>query len=281
MRIVLASSTGHVQLKVGARKLGLTCVSSKKVAEALPSDVLCSYTLWDGSARQRLARNVYLPAGARVLCVDLSWIRELPASVQCGWLLPYGVGINGSGVFPAGTLSRWESFGLQCRPWREGGEFVLVCGNKGSMYAKRSVWLNHDDSWVDSTITELRTHTKLPIYYKPHPITREGKAPLLPSVKVDKVLPYDMPLESCLPGAHCMVVYASSSATTALLNGIPVVYTGPTIMTKDLCSRGLASVAKPYLPDNREEVFARLSGSVWRLSEVASGDMFKHFGIGV
>jgi hypothetical protein len=277
VRIILDTEIGSKELKRGAAALGIPCTSWQHAGEILPTDVVCLYTLWEGSSRETRVRKRYKPAGCRVLCVDHSWLRDLPDSVQIGWLGEQGVGINGSGTFPPGSLERWRSFGIQIKPWRKDGDFVLVCGNKGAQYSKHSVWLNHDDDWQNTTTSRLLSLTRRPIYYKPHP-KKKGE-PLVPRVKIDKVLDHRTPLAECLQGAYAVVVYASSSATTALLNGIPVIYTGPTIATRELCAQGLERINSPALPDNREEIFSRLSGSAWRLSEVESGEMFKHVGL--
>jgi len=278
MRLILDAEVGESWIKQGAKSAGIDCLDYNQAGEIKPSDVVVVYTLWTGGKRESRVKNRYRPAGARILCVDRPWLREVPDSVQVSWLGETGIGINGSGTFPDGDLERWRSFGIELKPWREAGEFVLVCGNKGSTYNKGSIYLTHCDDWPDMTCAQLLQKTRRPIRYKPHPKTR-GQGPLAPRVKIEQVCDHKAPLVDCLAGAHAAVVYASSSATTALINGVPVFYMAPTIITKELCRHGLDRINEPFMPDNREEVFSRLSGSIWRREEIESGAMFKHFGL--
>ena len=78
-------------------------------------------------------------------------------------------GINRDAFFGDGgnDSSRAERLGLRLSPWRDDGEYILICGQ----HDKSLQW--HDmprmSTWVMNTIDEIQKHTDRPIIFRPHP----------------------------------------------------------------------------------------------------------------
>lgn len=243
-------------------------------------DIFCAWTLYDGSSRRRYSDHA-AHAGIKTLCFENGWLRG-SGLYQVAWRVGNSTGFNGHGFFPAGPdLARWYKIGPQLRPWREDGDHILVCGNKGMLYGNKSGReINHDDSWPDYIIGKIRMRTKRPIHYRPHP--KAAREPCLPKINMpDKVIDTSKEtLEQSLSGAWCTVVYASSSASTSIVEGVPVIYNGPLIMCHELATAKLNLLENPPMPD-RLSVLERLAWSLWSLEEIASGEALRCLGVPV
>jgi hypothetical protein len=85
-------------------------------------------------------------------------------------------------------------------------------------------------------------------------------------------------LAQSLAGAWCTVVYASSTASTSICAGVPVIYDGPRIMLHELASAELLDINAPPTPE-RLPVLERCAWAQWSLGEIASGAAFRHLGL--
>ena len=78
-------------------------------------------------------------------------------------------GINRDAYFHENGKSndRATQLGLQLKPWRNDGEYILICGQ----HDKSLQWKNMPrmSQWVMSKIEEIQKHTKRPIMFRPHP----------------------------------------------------------------------------------------------------------------
>ena len=81
-------------------------------------------------------------------------------------------GINRDAYFHENGKSndRATQLGLQLKPWRNDGEYILICGQ----HDKSLQWKNMPrmSQWVMSKIEEIQKHTKRPIMFRPHPRCR-------------------------------------------------------------------------------------------------------------
>lgn len=63
--------------------------------------------------------------------------------------------------------SRVRLLGLEVKPWRTDGEYILICGQ----HNKSLQWQNMPSmsNWFLNTYDEIRKHTDRPIIFRPHP----------------------------------------------------------------------------------------------------------------
>jgi len=65
---------------------------------------------------------------------------------------------------------RKRLLGLEVKPWRTNGEYILICGQ----HDKSLQWTNMPrmSNWFLDTYDEIRKHTQRPIIFRPHPRCR-------------------------------------------------------------------------------------------------------------
>jgi hypothetical protein len=256
----------------GMQKLGYKTEVRTTPKNPMQGDVFCAWTLWDKCKRRRVA-DIAEKQGVKTLCFERAWLRG-KGHWQVAWRLGQGVGFNGHGLHYAGGPERWAGMGLELKPWRKDGRHILVCGNKGSLYqGKISAAINHDDAWANDIVNRIIKQTNRPIHYRPHP--GGAKLPCVPRVPVSRIIDTNHEsLDESLAGAWCVVVYASSVASTAIINGIPVIYDGPRIMLSALASGSLLDIESPPMPGRLPEL-ERCAWAQWSIDELASGMAFK------
>lgn len=158
---------------------------------------------------------------------------------------------------------RFKRLGLTVKDWRKEGEYILVCGM--SSKAANAAGLTFME-WERRTIARLRTHTDMPILYRPKP----GKHCSPTPVKGATLAPHDVPIGDLLAKAHVCAARHSNACADALIDGVPV-----------YCEEGAASVFSirpeqvdnPPLRDGREQWAYDLAYCQWTLDEMRQGDV--------
>lgn len=265
-----------IEFKQGVEKVGYVnrCkyVDHYKKQLVYPFDLLCCWTLWRHTQR-RWAADEHYRLGGKTLCSENGFLRTINGKrhYQLAWRDGLGSGINGQGKFPVGDDSRWKDWNVHLKPWRTNGDYILLASQRGVRPEDPDI--THGPDWPDHVIPKIRRYTDRPIWYRPHP---GNKRPCLPQKhKVDRIIdPHAESLEQNLSNAWACVVYTSTSATDAIVSGVPVCYDGPAIMCKELAGR-VKDIENPPCPD-REEVFSKLAWGQWSLDEIKSGRAFEH-----
>lgn len=149
---------------------------------------------------------------------------------------------NDSTRLPAGDPARWASFGIELKPWRTGGEYILVCPNRSFGVPSRMM----PPDWGEATAKRLRKAQPLPVRIRVHP---GNNAPA-------------RPLSADLAGAAEVHIWSSSCGAHSLAEGIPTYCAAPYWILKGAMQDRLAA-------------FERLAMGQWRLSEIESGEAFR------
>ena len=148
---------------------------------------------------------------------------------------------------------RWESlkkeYGLEMKPWKKDGGFVLVTLSDPKTYTFFGI-----DDWPARIESEIKKYTKREIRLRVRGETR--------------------PLEDDLRKAHCLVTYASNSVREALLAGVPVFTLGPSI-ARPMGYTDVSLIEKPLYPENREEFFRFMAYAQFTEAEFGSGFALK------
>lgn len=153
---------------------------------------------------------------------------------------------------------RWNSLGIQIKDWVPGRKILIVPPSEKVMkYFEEDL-----DQWLETTVKELKKHTKRPIFIRKKP-SREDRV----SVNtIEQALADDV---------HCLVTYNSIAAVEAMLYGKPALVLGPNC-AQDLAETKLERiefVEHPgrkavtylcrYLANNQFTYEEMLSGYAW------------------
>ena len=164
-------------------------------------------------------------------------------------------GHNGSGRIHVGGKERWERMEVELRPWRDGGEWILLCSQRG---------IGAPGMAMPPLFFEIARRWILDFPQNHHFHIEERKPPSRDTSQAE------------LAGLWCklqaVVVWTSNMATEALIQGIPAVYLGPHHIMEGACG-SLRHLPNPDKPD-REKAFQRLAWAQWTKEEIQHGHPF-------
>jgi hypothetical protein len=210
--------------------------------EPSPDDVLLvwnRYGLFDAEAKR------FEAAGAKVLVTENGWLGKGWNGGE--WFTLCQGHHAGAGSWPVGSADRWDSWGVELKPWRDGVD-TLVLGQRGI----GEHGIRCPEGWGE------RMASRLNAKFRPHPGARK------------------VTLEPDLLNAQKVVTWNSGAALKALMFGVPVWYAFPQWIGAEAASR----VGEPLVKDDakRLAMFRRLAHSMFQLDEIASGEPFARHG---
>ena len=187
-------------------------------------------------------------------------------------------GINRDAYFgPSGNSSdRVRLLGLQVKPWKYDGEYILVCGQ----HDKSLQWKDMPAmaTWVHDTITFIRAQTDRPIIFRPHP-----RCPL-PAIEHDfKHVKRQEPLQ--IKGSYddfdmqfnniwATVSWSSNPAIHSIINGVPA-FTGPSSLAFDVAEQNLRNIENPLYGD-RTQWLNDYAHTEYTIEEISKGIPLKN-----
>jgi hypothetical protein len=153
------------------------------------------------------------------------------------------------------TGARFVRLNITIKPWRVGGGSHVVLCPQSPHFMKTLAGVDFD--WVVTTKAALANFTSLPLRVREW---SPDKGALSATLGDD------------LRGAHALVTWSSAAAVTAVLNGVPVVCTGP-CAAKPMAG-DLADVE--HLPTPERSTWAAvLADHQWSLDEMRAGLAWK------
>ena len=244
----------------GLRAIGFETVD--RLDKPKPGDVLVCWNRYDGSGE--VADN-FERRGATVLVAENcplgnSWRDGAALATEN---LPLGnsrrdgvwyslarrhVALTGGDINDGGA-SRWDSWGVELAPFRDGNETVILAQRGFGHPNVRS-----PDHWAEGV------HRKIGGRIRQHPGTGPAK-----------------PLADDLRKARGVVTWSSAAAVQALTMGLPVWYAHPKFVCAE-ASRPLAEFPGDPRRDDaaRLKCFRRLAWAMWSLAEIESGEAIEH-----
>jgi len=145
---------------------------------------------------------------------------------------------------------RFNALGIDVKPWRKGGDYVLVA--PPSKYVAALEGLN-TQAWLEMVVEKIRQVIDLPVVLKP----KDG----------------EMPMVEALSRAYALVTMASNAAIDALVEGVPV-FTSPAAAAGGCAFHDLNQLpdAQELAPQwDRRGLFADLAYQQFTYSEIADG----------
>ena len=212
------------------------------------ADVGVMYGWKHHATLQRYPRFVYADLGY--------WQRDRYYRLAAG-------GWGPEGYVRAGLpMTRFESLGLQIKPWRREGAEIIVAGSTAKAAIEHGYGYTQ---WERQTIARLQGCGR-PVVYRPKP--NDPMAAPIPGSGYDK-----RPISEALSSAWAWVTHHSNSAVDALLAGVPV---HCEIGAAAAMSLPLESIATAPLPAGREQFLADVAWLQWTIEEMRSGEAWAH-----
>jgi hypothetical protein len=200
-----------------------------------PGDVLLIWNRYGGFAEEA---HRFEQAGATVLITENGWLGKGWNGGE--WFTLCQGHHAGAGSWHVGSAERWDSWGIELQPWRDGTQTVVL-GQRGIGESG----IRCPDGWGERMASRLKAK------FRPHPGARKT------------------PLEPDLLDAEKVVTWNSGAALKALLFGVPVWYAFPQWIGAEAASR----VGEPLVKDDAKRLatFRRLAWSMWTLEEITAG----------
>jgi len=207
--------------------------------------------VWNRSLRSADDADRFARAGATVLVAENGLLGKHWKGGNW-YSLAFDHVAGAGGHWPHGGPSRWDSFGIDLKPWRTGGDEVVFMGQRS--IGERGIKSPPD--WAQQRCRELGGRVRL------HP----GKHD--PTVT----------LEEDLSRARACATWASSAGLQALVLGVPVWYEHPNWVGGP-ASRHISEwgTSEPVRDDElRISMFRRVAWAMWNIEEIDSGEAFRH-----
>lgn len=236
---------------------GLVACGYELVQRGRPKDKRDLLVIWNRYGINERDADIWERNGGSVLVVENGYIG---ADDQGRQLYAISVhGHNGSGWFPVGDEDRFSQLRIPLLPWKRGGEYFLVCGQRGigsRLMASPAKWL--DDA--SKLLKPIRDGHALKMRLHPG---RHAPA---------------IALEEDLREAFACVVWSSSSGVKALASGVPVYYGAPYWIAYEAAHplrKGEVPDPEPLRSDlARASAMHRVSHGQWMVDEIMSGEPF-------
>lgn len=166
--------------------------------------------------------------------------------------------INGRADFrlsPDMPPDRWDALGIEMKPWKTGGDYVLVCGQRP--HGSGAVGLNDFDDWRREHIRAL-WQKGIKVKYRPHP-----------GIAIARPLALD------LAEASACFTWNTTAGVEAVVAGVPTIAMDQGSMVWDVAGHGLDDIDNPPRP-GRSAWARRLAYCQWTLDEMAEGQAWRH-----
>lgn len=164
-----------------------------------------------------------------------------------------GINRNGDYIPSGNNNDRARSLGLNLKPWKTSGDYILICGQ----HDKSLQWQDMPamSKWVMNTIDQLQIHYKYPIIFRPHPrcklpdIERQYKNVYRQNPKpiVNTYDDFDMNFSNI----KYTVSWSSNPGIHSIINGVPA-HVGPYSLAFDVGCPHLLMVDNPNTPDRQQ-----------------------------
>ena len=173
---------------------------------------------------------------------------------------------------------RAKKLGLDCRPWRTDGEYILICGQHDKSYQ----WSHMPpmSTWVMNTISEIRQHTDRPILFRPHPrcplphIEKEFKKVFRQDPQHVRGTYDDFDMQ--FNNIWATVSYSSNPGIHSVLSGIPS-FVSTHSLAYDVANDidFLHDIENPIMPD-RTQWLNDYAHTEYTVQEISQGIPLKH-----
>ena len=178
---------------------------------------------------------------------------------------------------------RWNwikrEYNLQINNWHTVGDNIVIALQKFSDSSLTPLYNDCLDKpfvqyskWLDDVIEQIRDIGFKQIILRPHPLNNATQIKKLVEKYSKCTVSND---NSLIKNYKCVLTFNSLYAIDCLYNGIPVISLSDSILQNQFAKFQLKDITNPPKPENREEIFSKLSYCQWREDEVRGGLPFK------
>jgi hypothetical protein len=246
-------------VRVGLKAAGFEVV--KELARPGPRDLLVCwnrYGLFEAEAQR------FEAAGAAVVIMENgiigktqnTYAKQFDANGEQLFTLALNFH-NGPGAWFVGAPGRWRQQGVEVLPWRETGENVLLCGQRGFGNPR----VAPPPGWLEKTAEKLRKITHRPIVIRQHPGNEPAKVPLADD----------------LEDAYAVVVHGSACGIHGMAAGIRC-YSTWSEWIGFPCALPFSEIGRADVnptDEARERMLDRVAWAQWPVCEIAAGEPFR------
>lgn len=235
----------------GLKAAGYAIISSGTETKLKPTDLFITWNRYGGFADEA---ERWEKRGGMVLVCENGYCGNDSEGRQY-----YAIGIgghNGSGAWPSGDGSRWAALNIEIRPWRSGGDHVVVFMQRGI----GAPLMASPPNFETMVRSRLAGRTKRRIVFSAHP----GQSACSVGDQTRKEL----------EGAHAAITWASGRGVRSLIEGVPVFYLAPHWSCEGAASRDLSLIESPPMPE-RLPALERMAWGQWSVAEIESGLAFE------
>jgi hypothetical protein len=240
----------------------------KVVADSLDADMAVIWSqVWAGRMRDnQQVWESYRSTNRNVVVLEVGGIQR-----NTTWRVGLN-GVNGTANFGTGPChgNRAQQLGLQLLPWRQLGKYIVICTQRSD--SEQWHGMPKLESWVDSTITTIKTHTDRPIIIRSHPRFRLKKQWADVGLQLPKhiVGTHDsFDFESSITDAWAVFNWNSNPGVQAVINGVPA-FVGPNSLAAPVANLDWSLIENPLRPD-REQWLNNLAWTEWTIEEIQQG----------
>jgi hypothetical protein len=265
----LNSSPVFDAFRKGAQSLGFTCTDNDTNSNV---DVIWSVLFHGRMAPNKGIWEKNTATGKPTVVLEVGGIKRGTT---------WKVGLNGINrnayVGPSGMDDlRSRKLGLELKPWRQDGEYILICGQ----HDKSLQWQGMPpmSKWVMNTIEQLQIHYKYPIIFRPHPrcrlpdIERQYKNVYRQEPK--QILGTYDDFDMTFDNVKYTVSWSSNPGIHSIINGVPA-FVSPYSLAFDVACPHLLMVDNPQLSD-RQQWLNDYAYTEWTLDEISQGIPLKY-----
>jgi len=168
---------------------------------------------------------------------------------------------------------RVKKFGIVLQPWKQDGEYVIICGQHG--YSEQWRGMPDMDTYYRNTIREIRQVTDKPIVVRSHPRFRESlhwacdmqwykEQGVTWNIPKHVQQTYDsFDLEHMLKHTHFTVSHSSNAGITSIIHGVPAVVSESSLAW-DVSTKMDSWLSKP----DRHNWLNRMTYTEWFADEI-------------
>jgi len=168
---------------------------------------------------------------------------------------------------------RVKKFGIVLQPWKQDGEYVIICGQHG--YSEQWRGMPDMDTYYRNTIREIRQVTDKPIVVRSHPRFRESlhwacdmqwykEQGITWNIPKHVQQTYDsFDLEHMLKHTHFTVSHSSNAGITSIIHGVPAVVSESSLAW-DVSTKMDSWLSKP----DRHNWLNRMTYTEWFADEI-------------
>jgi len=184
-------------------------------------------------------------------------------------------GINRDAFFgdKGNDSKRTKALGLELKPWRTDGEYILLCGQ----HDKSLQWHNMPSmsNWFLHTYDEIRKHTDRPILFRPHPRCRlphieRGLKNVIRQDPTHLKGTYD-DFDMAFDNVWATVSFSSNPGIHSIINGVPA-FVGTSSLAYDVGNdiNFMHDIEHPLMP-NRQQWLNDYAWTEYTVEEIANG----------